>query len=143
MDVPIELTITAENADGRRSGTLYEVLRQERIQNDEYMTIGTAIEGNRRKQPSDQQHTDKKPDTIEETLAEQAKYLNRLKLISVILTITVVVVCVTFGVLIHGLVSSQLDAVCTNLTKLQGIKKHKHTHTKICALGKRFSAVLI
>ena len=130
MDVPIELTITDENADGGRSGTLYEVLSQNRMQDDEYMTIGTAIDGNRRKQPPDQQQTDEKPYKIEQTLAEQAKYLNRLKLISVILTITVVVASVTFGVLIHGLVSSQLDVVCTYLTKLQGIKNHKHTHAR-------------
>ena len=116
MDVPIELTITAENANGRRSGTVYEVLSQDRVQDSEYLTIGTVPEGNR-KQPSDQQRTDKKPDKIEQTLAEQAKYLNLLKLISVILTITVVIVSVTFGVLIHEMVSSQLDVVCTYLAK--------------------------
>ena len=106
MGDPIELVNAAENAGGIRGGTLYEALSHDRTQDGEYMTIGTTIEGETRKHQSDQEGTIKKLDEIRKKLADLSKYLNILELISIILTITVVIASVTFGVLIHKMVSS-------------------------------------
>ena len=97
MDDPTELANAAANANGRRGETIYEVLNHNKMQDGEYMTIGTTLEG-------DTNHT--KHDKLEKAFAEQAKTLNILKWICVVLTITVVIISVTFGVLIHELVSS-------------------------------------
>ena len=106
MDGPIELVNSAENVNGRRGGTVYEVLSHDRMQDGEYMTIGSANEDDTGKHQAGQQGTNKKNEKIEKKLADQSKYLNILKLITIILTITVVITSVTFGVLIHKLVSS-------------------------------------
>ena len=105
MADPTELVIATENVNGRRGGTLYEALSHERMQDGEYMTIGSANEGDTSKHQAGQQDTNKKIDNIEKKLADQTKYLNILKLISVILASTVVIASVTFGVQIHELVS--------------------------------------
>ena len=97
MDDPTELANAAANANGRCGETIYEVLNHDRIQDGEYMTIGTTFQG-------DTNHTKSKK--LEETFAEQATSLSILKWICVVLGITVVIISVTFGVLIHELVSS-------------------------------------
>ena len=106
MDSPIELVNATENADGRPGRTIYEALSHDRTQDGEYMTIGTAIEDETRKHQSDQKGTNMKPDEIRNKLADLSKYLNILKWISIILAITIVIASVTFGVLIHKIVSS-------------------------------------
>ena len=93
------------NANGRRGATVYEVLSHDGVQDNEYMSIGKALEGDKRKRQPDPKGSNKQSN-IDKTLAEQAKYLNMLKVVSVILAISMVIATVTFGVLIHELVSS-------------------------------------
>ena len=103
MGDPIELTTGKVN--NNEGGTVYEVLSNNRMQEDEYMTICAAIEGDTRKHRTDQQGVYAKNDKIEKALVQQAKTLKILKVISVILAITVAVVSVIVGVLIYEMVS--------------------------------------
>ena len=80
MGDPIELVNAAENDNGRRGGTIYEALSNDRTQNGEYMTIGTVIEGETGKHLSDQEGTYKKLDEIRKKLSDLSKYLNILKI---------------------------------------------------------------
>ena len=102
MDDPIEMSNISVSANTRENGAVYEVLSQLRRQEDEYMTIGTAIKGDTIKHLDDQQ---RKIDKLEKTLGGLAKALKTLKLVSVILACTVVVISITFGVLINKQVS--------------------------------------
>ena len=98
MDDPIELSNVSVSTNGRENEAVYEVLSQQRRQEDEYMTIGTAIKGDTIKHFDDQQ---RKIDKLETTLAGLATALKILKWVSVILAFTVVVISVTFAVLIQ------------------------------------------
>ena len=103
MGDPIELTTGKINS--KEGGAVYEVLSNDRMQEDEYMTISAAIEGETRKHQAGQQETYMKNDKIEKALVQQAKTLKILKWISVILAIVVVFVSITVGFLIYIVVS--------------------------------------
>ena len=119
MDDPIELSNVSVSANGRENEAVYEVLSQHTRQEDEYMTISTAIKGDTIKNLDDQQW---KFDKIEQTLGGLATTLKILKWTSVILAFTVVIISATFGVLIKKQVSrcgeiQVVSAICwTNLS---------------------------
>ena len=103
MGDPIELTTGKVNKN--EGGAVYEALSNNRMQEDEYMTISAAIDGDTRKHQADQQGAYAKNDQIEKALVQQANTLKILKVISVFLAITVAVVSVTVVVLIYKVVS--------------------------------------
>ena len=101
METPIELSHVnvADNSNNDR--TVYETLRHDRVEEDEYMTIDTALKGD----TSNRQNVGKKIENVQTTLAGQAKSIKILKVVSIILVISGVITSLTFGVLLHNFVS--------------------------------------
>ena len=101
METPIELSHVNVADHSNNDRTIYETLRHQRVEENEYMTINTALKGD----TSNRQNVDKKTENTQKTLARQAKSITILKVVSIILAISVVITSVTFGVLLHNFVS--------------------------------------
>ena len=92
----------AHNATG------YEGLSHGMVQDNAYMTICSTNDGDTSEYYTTNNMTNTENDKIEKDLVQLETTLKRLKLIFVILGIAIVAVSVTFGVLIHIVVSRVL-----------------------------------
>ena len=115
MGEPAEQANVIGIINSRNSDTEYEIPDHEKMTNHGYMKIDTVRNDMSRltEAKAEETETDKKRASVEKTLAEQTTLLRRLKWICALLTVSIVIISATFGVLIHVMVSKHLPVLKT------------------------------